>query len=127
AALLSAAGSLARGGVLVRQLQALEGAAAIDTVVFDKTGTLTQEGLRVASVRCREGVASGDALTLAAAIAAHSRHPVSQALVRAGEQLDKLGVASVHEHPGAGLEASRADGAVLRLGSAAFCGVHASE
>ncbi|MFZ1498371.1 MAG: HAD-IC family P-type ATPase, partial [Giesbergeria sp.] len=39
-AMLSAAGVLAREGVLVRNLQALESLATIDTVVFDKTGTL---------------------------------------------------------------------------------------
>jgi Cu2+-exporting ATPase len=38
-AMLSAAGSLARHGVLVRNLQALETLAEADTLVFDKTGT----------------------------------------------------------------------------------------
>ena len=40
AAMLASAGSLARRGVLVRRLQALEALAVVDTVVFDKTGTL---------------------------------------------------------------------------------------
>ncbi|HSW17114.1 MAG TPA: HAD-IC family P-type ATPase, partial [Ramlibacter sp.] len=50
AAMLSAAGALARRGLLVRQLQALEGAATADTVVFDKTGTLTDDRLVLAAV-----------------------------------------------------------------------------
>ncbi len=47
AATLAAAGALARRGMLVRRLEALESAAAIDTVVFDKTGTLTRDRMSV--------------------------------------------------------------------------------
>ena len=43
AAMLASAGALARNGVLVRRLQALEALSHIDTVVFDKTGTLTRD------------------------------------------------------------------------------------
>ncbi|NDF78834.1 MAG: cation-translocating P-type ATPase, partial [Betaproteobacteria bacterium] len=43
AAMLSAAGALARAGVMLRSLQALQTLAQVDTVIFDKTGTLTQE------------------------------------------------------------------------------------
>ncbi|HVL45017.1 MAG TPA: HAD-IC family P-type ATPase, partial [Acidovorax sp.] len=38
-AMLTAAGTLARHGVLVRNLQGLEALAQVDTLVFDKTGT----------------------------------------------------------------------------------------
>lgn len=46
-AMLTAAGTLARTGVLTRRLQALEALAAVNTVVFDKTGTLTHAALQV--------------------------------------------------------------------------------
>ncbi len=127
AATLAAAGALARRGVLVSRLQALEALAGADTVVFDKTGTLTQEGLALAGIRCREGLAPDAALGAAAALAVHSLHPLSRSLVaaagsRAGVQADR-----VTEHPGRGLEGRVASGPLqgraLRLGSASHCGV----
>jgi len=80
AATLAAAGALARRGVLVRQLQALEAGAGVDTLVFDKTGTLTQDRMTVAAIRCREGVSPEQALALAAPLAAGSLHPASRAI-----------------------------------------------
>lgn len=83
AAMLASAGALARRGVLVRDLQALEALAGVDTVVFDKTGTLTEDGMAVGAIRVRPGVRPDEALALAAALARHSLHPVSRALVAA--------------------------------------------
>ena len=79
--MLSAAGALARQGVLVRNLQGLEALASVDTVVFDKTGTLTREGMAVRGVHRLSELAADDALALAAMLARHSLHPVSRALV----------------------------------------------
>ena len=83
AATLAAAGALARRGVLVRQLQALESGATVDTLVFDKTGTLTRDRMSVTAIRSREGLAPQDALYLAAALASGSLHPASRAVVAA--------------------------------------------
>ena len=122
AAMLAAAGNLARHGVLVRNLQALESLAEIDTVIFDKTGTLTQDGQRITQVMTAEGVTPAYALGLAAALAQHSLHPLSRALVKAHEasgQLASVDIHDVNETIGQGLE-SRGD-VGLRLGSASFC------
>lgn len=122
AAMLAAAGNLARHGVLVRNLQALESLAEIDTVIFDKTGTLTQDGQRVTQVMTAEGVTPEYALDLAAALAKHSLHPLSRALVQAHDEASGrsvLAVQDVNEMIGQGLE-GQLDGC-LRLGSAAFC------
>ena len=125
AATLAAAGALARRGILVRRLQALEALAGIDTVVFDKTGTLTEDGMALGAVRVRAGGDAAQALRLAAALARHSLHPAARALVAA--QPDGTGAQAdgVREFPGQGLEGSvRLPGAApaqLRLGSAAFC------
>jgi Cu2+-exporting ATPase len=122
AAMLAAAGNLARHGVLVRNLQALESLAEIDTLIFDKTGTLTQDGQRVTQVLTAEGVDAQDALRMAAALAKHSLHPMSRALVKAHE-LSGMGDVSeaqdVHESVGQGLEGRV--GPLLRLGSVSFC------
>src|SRR5690606_17305407 len=123
AATLAAAGALARRGVLVRRLEALEAGAAIDTVVFDKTGTLTLDRMAGRPGRARADLAAGEALRLAALLARHSLHPVSRALAAAS---DEEGWATdVREFPGEGVQAD-VDGVRLRLGSATFCGVPAA-
>jgi len=128
AAMLAAAGNLARSGVLVRQLQALESLAEIDTLIFDKTGTLTQDGQRITQVMTAESVSANHALGLAAALAKNSLHPLSRALAHAYDEAlqsgtidsaEKLEARDVLESIGLGLEG------VLdqryRLGSLAFC------
>ncbi len=133
AAMLASAGSLARRGVLVRRLQALEALADVDTVVFDKTGTLTRDAFALGEVHTREGVSKGDALAMAAALAVHSLHPVSRALAAAG-QGDALRQAwwsakDVQETAGQGVSGrldladKSASGVPVRLGSALFCHV----
>lgn len=79
-ALLTAAGTLARHGVLVRNLQGIESLAGIDTLVFDKTGTLTRDGMQVSRMELLDDSLMPAYKGLAAAIAAQSRHPVSRAV-----------------------------------------------
>jgi Cu2+-exporting ATPase len=131
AAMLAGAGTLARGGVLVRRLHALEVLATVDTVVFDKTGTLTRDAFALGTVTTRTGCSPQQALQMAAALARRSLHPVSRALVRAAGDDVAWVTDAVQEHAGAGVQGlvRRADGAQtaepasMRLGSARFCGV----
>ncbi|MFT3800731.1 MAG: cation-translocating P-type ATPase [Burkholderiaceae bacterium] len=83
AAMLAASGALARRGIMVCDLDAVERGAAIDTVVFDKTGTLTSDALRLVRTRCADGLTPERALALAALVARQSLHPASRALQRA--------------------------------------------
>ena len=131
AAMLAAAGSLARRGVLVRHLDAFEALASIDMVVFDKTGTLTRDAMVLRSTQVREGVRAEQVLAMASALAQHSLHPVSRALVIAGggRSVDAAWSADdVAEVAGQGVFGlvRRMDDAMsihqLRLGSARFCG-----
>jgi Cu2+-exporting ATPase len=109
-----AAGELFRKGIMVKDGSALERLAEIDTVAFDKTGTLT-----LGTPRLVKTVADGDAdVALAAGMALHSRHPLSQALAR-GTPIAPMPFDRVREIPGGGLEARHGDGH-YRLGSAAF-------
>ncbi|MDO9113541.1 MAG: cation-translocating P-type ATPase [Polaromonas sp.] len=129
AATLAAAGALARRGVLVRRLEALESCAMVDTVVFDKTGTLTEDRMAVTVSRTREGTPAAQALSLAAALAQHSLHPLSRAIVQAAGSVPGSAV-DVTEVSGQGLLGHVAAGTggkshVMRLGSAAFCGAPA--
>ncbi|MGY4829038.1 heavy metal translocating P-type ATPase [Sphaerotilaceae bacterium SBD11-9] len=125
AALLSAAGALARRGVLVQRLDALETLAHTDTACLDKTGTLTQDKLVLAHIDMPEGADRGAMLTRAASLAGRSRHPLSRALAealptQAGDWHD------VREVPGHGLDAFDEQGRRWRLGSAAWAGVESA-
>jgi len=134
AAMLAAAGALARRGVLVRRLQALEMLARVDTVVFDKTGTLTRDALALGEVRTRDGVDREQALAMAAALAGRSLHPASRALAAAGRDSaneDLWQVSDLVEEAGRGVRARLTRNGwpwpgELRLGSAAHCGVAAT-
>lgn len=121
-ALLSAAGALARRGVLVRHLDAIDTLASVHTVLFDKTGTLSDARLRVQAVWWQGRVGTGvevpaALLSTAGALAAQSQHPAAQALA----SLQRDGAQSWHqvkELAGQGLEAQAPDGRIWRLGAA---------
>jgi Cu2+-exporting ATPase len=122
-ALLSAASALARRGILLRRIDALEVLTRVDCVYFDKTGTLTDPGSSVVRMtRIGAVEAPDDALhEIAASLAAWSIHPLSRAIACAfvGVELRSTWFA-IQEQPGGGLEAHAADGCVWQLGSAAF-------
>lgn len=125
-AMVAAAGALARRGVLVQRFDAFEALAKADTVLFDKTGTLTDDRLHLAQVHAL-GDESIDMLARAGALAAHSRHPLSQALTRAAQAASassKMPVwTDVQEVPGSGLDAQDEQGGHWRLGSASWAGI----
>ena len=132
-AMLTTAGALARHGVLVRRMQAIESLAGVDTLIFDKTGTLTESAIRLRTVHVRSGdgptVTHAQVLQIAASLAQQSLHPVSRALVAAASDSDLVAVAHVKTLPGLGLEGELAGPlafdctGLLRLGSARFCDV----
>jgi Cu2+-exporting ATPase len=131
AAMLASAGALAREGVLVRRLQALETLAGVKEMVFDKTGTLTRDAFVLERVEVREGASPAQALRMAAALAQGSLHPVSRAIAQGareegGEAALPLQLVDLREVIGMGVAAGVEDGTSmhqLRLGSAAFCGL----
>lgn len=133
--LVAAAGGLARRGVLLRRLDALEAMSGVQQVFLDKTGTLTEDRLELQDVHLLDlAVVSTerDALEIAASLAAWSAHPLSRALVQAlapahargAQQPSREAQASawkgLQETPGAGLEALDAQGRAWRLGSPAW-------
>jgi len=91
----------AHNGFLVKQRIALEAARTIDTVLFDKTGTLT-EGKFVVTFS-----SSNETLALAAAVDAHSEHPIAKAIVAEAERknLPVKQAQNFRRIPGIGAEA----------------------
>lgn len=93
---------------------ALERLAEIDYAAFDKTGTLTSGDMTVIGGDC-----DINALHLAGALAAQSRHPVAQALSKHAGLSPALAVSGVEETPGGGIAGTVA-GQAVRVGSFAF-------
>jgi Cd2+/Zn2+-exporting ATPase len=108
-----ASGVGASHGCLIKGAAALERLAQVRIVAFDKTGTLTEGRPRV-----QEIVAIDDEqtiLALAAAVAAGSTHPLSQAIATAASERKLVVPAASNRHDlaGRGADAQIADQYVL--------------
>ena len=86
----------AHAGVLIKDAEALQVMADVDTLVIDKTGTLTEGRPTLVAVDTAKGFARNDVLAAAAAVEAQSEHPLAEAVV-AGARNDGLGVGSVDD------------------------------
>jgi Cu2+-exporting ATPase len=127
AAFVAAARGLARRGVLLQRLDALQVLARVDTLFLDKTGTLTQEQPHCSAVRLLAGSEGSEAelRRSAASLARWSRHPLSQAVAGLAPQ-DGIAWSEVAEHTGRGLSARDSDGVEWRLGAADWVGAESS-
>jgi Cu+-exporting ATPase len=76
----------AMAGVLIRNAEALEILAKVDTLVIDKTGTLTEGKPRLTAVKPQPGWTELDVLHLAASLERGSEHPLAGAIVAAAEE-----------------------------------------
>ncbi|MEX8505428.1 heavy metal translocating P-type ATPase [Leptothrix ochracea] len=126
-ALLAATGELARRGVLVQRLDALEVLSRASHLVIDKTGTLTEDRFALEHVELLQSdVDRAEVIFLATGLAAHSHHPLSRALREAAvDQTASVPSSAwmhVSEEPGCGLQATLEAGRYWRLGSMAWCG-----
>ncbi len=72
-------------GVLIRNAEALERLAAVDTLVVDKTGTLTEGRPALVGVTARD-LPENEVLRLAAALEAASEHPLARAIVEGAQE-----------------------------------------
>jgi Cu2+-exporting ATPase len=138
ATLVAAAQGLARRGVLLQRLEALERLARVQQVFVDKTGTLTDDrphcrGVQLSPAGRLAFAAQGGraaaadraedtALAFAAALAGWSAHPVAQALVEAAPATPHaLPVwQGVEEQAGSGLRGLDGEGREWRLGAPAW-------
>ncbi|MFY8152392.1 MAG: HAD-IC family P-type ATPase, partial [Hyphomicrobiales bacterium] len=94
----------AKVGILIRDIEALEQAAHIDTVVFDKTGTLTDGRMHVAAVEPKADRAS--ILRIAATLNGPSEHPLAAAILTAAaaERIEQGKLGDFRAVPGEGVE-----------------------
>ena len=77
----TAAGRGAQVGVLIKDAEALERMARVDTLIVDKTGTLTEGQPKLTDVRAEDGWSETDVLAMAAALERGSEHPLAEAIV----------------------------------------------
>jgi Cu+-exporting ATPase len=71
----------AQAGVLIKNAEALERFAKVDTLVVDKTGTLTEGKPKVTTLVPAEGMDESELLRLAASLERASEHPLAAAIV----------------------------------------------
>jgi len=107
---IAAVAVAARHGILIRGAAFLEELGDLDSLVVDKTGTLTHGRLELVGIDAISPEEGAQALALAAALAAHSNHPVSRALVRHRAERTRLELSELDEQQGLGLVAICADG-----------------
>ncbi len=116
-----ATGRGAHAGVLVKNAEALETFARVDTLIVDKTGTLTEGKPVLDQVIPDKGVDEGFVLAIAAALETGSAHPLAHAitagaLARNAKVLSVIGFRSV---TGKGV-VGKVRGSVVALGNAAM-------
>lgn len=123
-ALLAAAGTMGKRGLLVRRLDAIEALAKVKQAYFDKTGTLTEGHLTLVRVLSSQGETDwrDDGHVLARSLASYSQHPLSKSLCAAapvtGIATPPNALTEVIEIAGKGVQAKDAEGQIWRLGVA---------
>ena len=127
ATLVAAARGLARRGVMLQNLDAIEQLARADHFFFDKTGTLTENHLELREVVLTDAghqrlAGDAEAVARAASLARYSLHPMAAALVAAAgiSESPSPSLSDVRELPGLGLEGTDQLGTTWQLGSAAW-------
>lgn len=116
-AVLAAVTRAARFGILFKGGAHLGRLAAVEVIAFDKTGTITHGKPRVDQIETLGGLAENDLLALAAAIEAHSEHPLAAAIVAEarGRGLVWPELSEFENHAGLGV-AGRVQGEWLAVG-----------
>ncbi len=83
--IMTATGRGAQAGVLIKNAEALERFAKVDTLIVDKTGTLTLGKPELAAVLPEAGHDEAEVLRLAASLERGSEHPLAEAIVSGAE------------------------------------------
>ncbi len=117
--IIAGVGKAAQSGILIRNGDALQQAAKLDTIVLDKTGTITQGKPSVNAIHVADGQDAEHLLSLAAGLERGSEHPLGAAIRAAAQDngLKALRVKGFTSLAGHGVQASF-DGQEYRVGNA---------
>ncbi|OXT01880.1 copper-translocating P-type ATPase [Notoacmeibacter marinus] len=117
----TAAGRGAQAGVLVKDAEALERMAAVDTLIVDKTGTLTEGKPKLTDVVALGELGEDAVLSVAAALERGSEHPLAEAILEGGvaRGVDKQNAEGFEAVTGKGVTGTVA-GRKTALGNAAL-------
>ena len=118
--IMAGVGKAAELGALIRNGEAMQKAAKLDTMVFDKTGTLTEGRPSLRKIHEIPPADSGDGrlLSIAASLEVGSEHPLAAAVVQAARDrgVDTKPVEDYQTVPGQGVTA-KIDGVAVALGN----------
>ena len=121
--IMTATGRGAQAGVLIKDAEALERFAKVDTLIVDKTGTLTEGRPKLTDVVAAEGFGDEELLGLAASLERGSEHPLAEAIVE-GAQAKGAAIADAEDFEavtGKGVQ-GKVSGRSVALGNAAMMG-----
>ena len=94
--IMTATGRGAQAGVLIKNAEALERFAKVDTLIVDKTGTLTLGKPKLVAVLPQAGHDEAEVLHLAASLERGSEHPLAEAIV-SGAQARGIALAKAED------------------------------
>ena len=114
-ALMVGTGVAARAGILIRDVEALERAHRLDTIVLDKTGTVTTGQPAVAEILSFGGD-ERELLSMAAAAQTGSEHPLARAVLARAAGLALPPLEEFRSRPGLGVLA-RVGGRRIAIGN----------
>ncbi|WP_205926412.1 heavy metal translocating P-type ATPase [Rhizobium sp. P28RR-XV] len=119
--IMIATGRGAQEGVLVRDAEALERFAKVDTLIVDKTGTLTEGKPNLTDIVTVTGADEARLLSLAASLERGSEHPLAEAIVAGAEERGAqfVEISGFSAVTGKGVEGRSGDAAIA-LGNAAM-------
>ncbi|HFC05625.1 MAG TPA: heavy metal translocating P-type ATPase, partial [Rhizobiales bacterium] len=115
-AIVAGTGSAARAGILFKDVEALETAHKVDTVIFDKTGTLTEGHPAVSDILALD-INEDELVRLTASLQSASEHPLAKAVI-ARAKADKIKLSPVSNfasHTGFGVSGT-VDGHQVLIG-----------
>lgn len=120
---VSGLAAAARHGIIIKGGKYLELGSQLRAIAFDKTGTLTSGRVQLHKITVFAPYSEDSALLLAAQLAQHSNHPLSQAIYQAAQQqhgfLATQHIQDFHTEAGRGI-CGKLEGVSYFLGKASW-------